>query len=752
MTLQTTTAPHRGFPIKLKIAGRAVGVWLLLLLMVALPGSPLPAQGADPQAVVEGFMDAWNRKDSAAMYGYLSSLSQEAYPQELFANRYRLANDTLDLTGVRYTIQAVRLQGLSAAVTYDVVLESSSFGTIEDTGRIMRLVQMDGRWGIAWSSMDIFDALAGASTLVSDGALPQRANIYDRSGRPIAWQGTMVAVFSAEQNMPNIEDCQFLLADITHKPVQTFVNQFLNYDLVTVFALIELDQDRYDLYRDSLAAICGVDTIRTYETRVYYGGNAMSHVVGYVGPIQEGQIADYQARGFPRDTLIGQYAIEQRYQGVLAGSPQRVLRIVEPGGTVLRTLGGSAGDDPAPVMLTIDRDLQLATVEALADAFEYAGGNWGGFADGAAAVVLDVKTGQILAMASYPLVDPMLFNPATRIDNPGVALSNLYNDPRQPLANHAVQNQYAPGSVYKVITATAVLNEEIVQPETIFNCDLYWDGTSLGDDQASRSDWRATDELPAAGNITPAQAIMASCNPFFWEFGAIMFRNKGKKLIEYSQMLGLGTRYNVFGGVLPEAQGNLDNPSAPSQAINNAIGQGNVQLPPLQMALATATIANDGTVYKPYLVQQIGGMDGTDLIEQFAPEVLRTVDLQPDVLATVREGMCGAVSDENLGTGYYVFNNRDEPRPNYVACGKTGTAEAGDRPNAWFIAFAPADAPQIAVVVAVPRAGREGSEVAAPIARRILDNFFGSEVAAYPEWWSTEPFIPLDIPEGGGVG
>lgn len=725
--------------------------WLTLTVVLLLTGLTVQSQAAEPEQIVRAFLDAWNTKQTETMYGYLSSLSKEEYPLDVFKNRYDAAHGVINLTGLTYTIQDVKLQGASAAVTYDVTIQSSSFGEIVDPGRTMRLVQIDGQWGIAWSSMDIFDALAGASTLYSDGELPPRANIYDRNGNPVAYQGTMVITYTSESYMPNVTDCQNLLVDITRKPLSFFVAQFLNYDDVTIFPLIEVDQDTYNIYREQLAMICGVDTTRTYETRLYYGGNAMSHVVGYVGRMQENQIAQYVAQGYARDVLIGQSHIEQQYQRQLAGSPQRVLRISEPGGMVLRTLGGSEGTAPTPVTLTIDRDLQVATVDALSDAFAYAGNNWGAFAEGGAAVVIDVNTGEILALASYPLVDPMIFNPDTGMDLATFAEAQklVANDRRRPLFNHAVQEQYAPGSVYKVITAVAVLNEDIVEPDTIFECGLTWDGRRYGDQTAERSDWRKTDGLEAAGPITPAQAIMASCNPFFWEFGAIMYRDKGKKLIEYSRMMGLGTKYNLFGGTVLEAEGELDNPVNPPEAINNAIGQGDVALPPLQMVVATAAIANDGKVYKPYIVQKVGDADGTELVQAFTPQVLQELDLKPDVLPTVREGMCGAVTDYDYGTAWRVFNDQDT-RINYTACGKTGTAQAGERSNAWFITFAPAESPQIAIVVAVPRAGREGSEVAAPIARRILDYYFNSPVASYPSWWNTEPFIPLPIPEGGG--
>jgi penicillin-binding protein 2 len=216
-------------------------------------------------------------------------------------------------------------------------------------------------------------------------------------------------------------------------------------------------------------------------------------------------------------------------------------------------------------------------------------------------------------------------------------------------------------------------------------------------------------------------------------------------------MMGLGQKFDIFGGKISEASGNLADPgNIVARAVNDAIGQGDVQIPPIQMAVATAAIANNGTVYKPYLVKKIGGMDGVPLVKEIQATVLSQPDLQPDVLPTVREGMCGVVSNDVLGTAWYVFYDT-KIQPSYTLCGKTGTAQTGSRSNAWFIAYAPADDPQIAIVVAVKNGGREGSEIAAPIARRILDDYFGAEEAPFPDWWAKGPYEPLPIPKGAGV-
>lgn len=719
-----------------------------LLLMGFVPAHGVTAQAATPEGTVAAFLDAWNAGDNATMYSYLAPQSRESFPQQVFENRYTVANEAMAFDGMTYEIRDIHYQGVTAAVTYDVVIQSELFGEIQDTDRVMRLVNAGERWGVAWSSMDIFDSLTSNATISSSGRLPPRAKIYDRNGNPIAETGTRVGMFTQRQNMTDETACQFFMANLTRRPQAAFLNLFQPYNSETLFFLEELNQADYNNNLARLTTTCGVrdDLSSNRQTRIYYGNNAMTHVVGYVGQMDESEQAVYTRRGYNPGDLIGKFGIEQQYERTLAGTPERILRITEPGGAVLAEFGSTEGSDPAPLMLTIDRDLQVRTVEALTDAYDYALGNWGIGAGQGAAVVLDVNSGAILSMASFPPLDPQLFDPnytdpTTRIN----LLGQVGGDGRVPFRNHAIENQYTPGSVFKVITATAILNENIATPDTIFDCELRWEGTDVGDTLAFRQDWRVVDEMPPAGQINPAQAIMASCNPFFWEFGARMFNASGNVLFDYARDMGLGQSYQIYGGSVLEAGGLLNDAFTTDQAIPDAIGQRDVSLPPIQMAAATAAIANDGTTYKPYLVQQVGGMDGTEIIERFEPEVLAELDLTPGVLATVRQGMCGVTTNQEFGTAYRIFN--DAP---YSVCGKTGTAQTAARANAWFIAYAPAEDPQIAVAVAVAQAGREGSEVAAPITRRILDYYFNAELKPFPDWWAEEPFIPLDVPVGIG--
>lgn len=739
--------------------------WIILLLTLCLaacsggggaagssPGIAVPILSGtrSPADVVTGFLDAWKAADYNTMYTVLSPQSQTAYSLPVFQTTYTDNLEKVNITDITYTLKDTTLQGMSALVTYDLAITSPNFGTIEDNDRKMRLVQMNGNWGIAWSSMDIFEGLVAGARIQIQAQRQPRANIYDRNGQPLVEQGaTMIALYGSQQNMPSVDDCLDLLARVLVRRRVDIQNLFALYNPDTVFYMGEIDSDMDAREGTALDETCAVSGRYPRETREYVGYGGAVHVTGYIGQIPADQVDDWRARGYDGTELVGLNGVESAYESQLAGQPEQVLQIVSPSGVLLRELAGKQGVDPQPVTLTIDRNLQLATGQAIADAYTYAQRNWAapGISPGAGAVVIDVKTGGILAMSSFPWFDPGIFNP----DTPALALNpnliaNLFNDERQPFNNRAVQEQYFPGSTFKIITTTAAANERLITPLETFFCGLEWNGTRFGDTASPRYDWRKL-ELPdsptsqPAGDITMSQALTASCNPFFYEMGARLFLERGEDvLVSYARRMGLGVKTEI--DVLDEAAGALPATTSVEQAINEAIGQGGIQVTILQMARMVAAVANGGTLYRPYLVQQVGGADGMPVSYEGETQAVGNLNVNDGVLDVVKAGMCAVTTDTTLGTAYFDFY--DTP---YTVCGKTGTAQTGrTEPHGWFVAFAPADDPQIAVAVMVEYS-REGSETAGPIVRRILDSYFNAVPYPYPEWWYTLDYIPLEIPE-----
>jgi penicillin-binding protein 2 len=709
--------------------------------------APALAQSSQsPAEVVEDYLKGWNAQNYEAMYALVSPESQEFYSFPVFQTTYQDADGAISLSGLSYTIHDTHIQGMTAAVTYDVTITSSTFEPITDSGRTMRLIQKPEGWRVAWSSMDIFDALAAGAQIQVLSRREPRGNIYDRNGNLLVEQdGLVYALYVARQDIPNESDCLDLLSNVLVRPRFELVQLFNQYFAETIFYIGDIDPEIYNLREDEMLSTCNM-TYLERETRRYFGHGAAVHVTGYVGQIPAEELDRWLSLGYNQGDLVGLMAVERQYDSVLGGRPDLVLQIVEPGGAVLRELAGTEGSPSQSVTLTLDRDLQLAAAQAISDAFSYAEPSWGSRSAGGAAVVLDVNSGAVLALVSYPMFDPGIFNPDTYAINPGEIIASINTDTRQPFSNRVTQQQYAPGSVFKIFTTAAAVSEGLMGLDEQFDCVLEWDGSQYGDTLPARPDWRKTDGLPAAGLLTVSQALTSSCDPFYYQMGARLFNERGENVLaEYARRMGLGAPVGLE-PILPEASGNLAAPGSVEAAINNAIGQGNVQVPPVQMAVAVAAVANGGTLYQPYLVQQVGGEDGEEPDVQTTPTVVRDIGLSDEVIQVIRDGMCQVTIDTNLGTAWGAFENT-----NYWACGKTGTAQTAQiEPHSWFVAYAPRENPEIAVVVMVENS-REGSEVAAPIARRIVDAYLGEPYNNYPPWWQDE-YVPLNIPVGGTGG
>ncbi len=707
------------------------------------PAPVVRSTSDDPAEVLQAFVLAWNSEDFEVMYELIADRSRELYPQRSFIDKYTLAHSVIRFDGVEHSLLDVGYQGTTAIIDYEVVIDSPTFGRVADERRVMRMVD-EGGWKIAWSPTDIIRGMSSRARLTERADFPPRANIYAADGSTLAEEdGLVYSLWAIQADMRSIDVCLDTLALVTRQSILTLRRLFVQYLDETFFQVAEIDSDQYERYQQLLATDCAIfpsdgifNKVRSYRSRSYYGHGIATHVVGYMGSVPADELERWEALGYSGVDLIGRAGIELTYEQVLAGKPQRYLRIVEGGNTVIRELAGAVGEAPRSVSLTINRELQGIMAQAMADAVSYATPNWGVLSGGGALVALDVNSGELLAMVSYPGFDPHTFNPATEY-NVLDTVTRLNSDVRNPFANKALAEQYTPGSVYKIVTALAAASEGLWDRERQFYCGHFWDGSRYGDSQAVRTDWRLLESPPRepAGIVTMAQALAASCNPFFYEMGALMYQASPDMQIGYARLLGLGAQTGIRGlGI--EAAGDVAPPSEITAAINNAIGQGNVAVSVLQMAQLTATIANGGALWQPYVVSHIGdeGEPGYQLENE--PAVVGELELDAEAIAIVQNGMCQVTTVRDLGTASFVFEDAD-----YTLCGKTGTAETAANPHAWFVAYWPREEPQIAFA-GVMTHSREGSEVVAPMIRRTLDDYLGEPRKAFPEWWQ-EPYIPV---------
>ncbi len=471
-----------------------------------------------------------------------------------------------------------------------------------------------------------------------------------------------------------------------------------------------------DVSRDQLALVVsrGSSSLRGVEVRVNYVrsypyGSLAAHLLGYVGRASQSDL-----RSNPRldvDDVVGKAGIERMFERYLRGRDGFEQVAIDALGRRVRDtlfardLVRVEGRPGADVVLTLDMELERAARRALADRR-------------GAVVVMDVRTGEVLAMVSNPSYDPGLF--AAGMD-PRTWYS-LSSDRSFPLLNRSTQGIYPPGSVFKIVTALAALEEGVISPETVFYCPGYY--TVAGHRYGC---WRSGGH----GLTDLHKALVESCDVYFYN---VIERLGIDRLAPYMRLFGFGVPTGIglaeARGVAPDRRWKLRVVGSPwyfGDSVTTAIGQGYVVATPLQVAVMTAAVANGGNVMRPIIVKQVVDRGGV-VVERFRPVVRQRLPFSPEHLDVVRRALEGVVNEPN-GTG------RLARLDGVVVAGKTGTAQVvsmdaaasgrGRRDHAWFAAYAPADDPEVAVVVLVEHGGGGGS-VAAPVAREVLRAYFDS--------------------------
>jgi len=492
-----------------------------------------------------------------------------------------------------------------------------------------------------------------------------------------------------------------------------------------------IDRQLAFIVMEEMPSLPGI-TVEVRPTREYLDGSLFAHVLGYMGRIGPDTLKEYLAKpnsDYTANDLVGYAGLESTMEAELHGQRGRRHIEVDAYG---REVAELAYEPPKPgnsLVLTLDRDLQARVEQTLRE------GMLAAQSKAAVAIVMSPRTGEILSLVSLPSYDDNLFAQGNVEE-----YSKLSSDPTLPMFDRAIAGQYPPGSTFKIVPATAGLQEKIINPSTTFLCE----GTMYLDSLGTRWPFYCWIRKYGVGhgNLNVVQALAQSCDIFFYKLtgGWEDFPGLGlDTLVRYATMYGLGqaTGIDLPGeatGLVPTAKYkrlNYNESWTTGDTYNAAIGQGYVLVTPLQMADVISAVANGGTLYRPQIVREIVDADGK-VIKPFQPQVIRKLDVSPDVLAIVREGLRQVVANGTAPSAQL---------PGIAVAGKTGTAEfgeanaKGDRPtHAWFLAFAPFENPEVAVVVFVEGGssvlGTEGSSTAAPIAAKILRHYFGLPVPA----------------------
>ena len=471
----------------------------------------------------------------------------------------------------------------------------------------------------------------------------------------------------------------------------------------------------------------GIST--TAEPTLYYPyGLLASHILGYVGPISEDEL-EANPEEYDQNDITGKTGIEQVLEKYLRGTDGVKQIDMSVDGVVTDEYVAQEAVAGADVMLTIDSDLQKVTEDALANNIKMMqDGELRGAetAKEGAAVVLNVKTGEILAMASHPNYDPSLFIDGISTEN----WNNYLNAEDHPLMNKAISSISPPGSTFKMVTAIAGLESGAIDLNTRIN--------DTGVYRYYRDYQPRCWKSGGHGWLNVTKAIEVSCNYFFYETGR---RTGIDRLVQVASALGLGQKTGVElpgeeAGILASKE--TMSPWSEGYTIQAAIGQLNNSFTPLQMAKYVAMVANGGQNLEVTLIKSITNADGTEVpkdeVEPYVNEKLGVsgnsgsdINISDENLQAIKEGMKGVTSDGS-GTAYTYFRDFD-----IEVGGKTGSASTDDNgnANAWFVGFAPFDDPEIAVAVYI-KDGQHGSYTAVT-AREIFAQYLGMNSTSVTE-------------------
>ena len=548
---------------------------------------------------------------------------------------------------------------------------------------------------------------------------PTRGIIYDRNGRILVDNRPAFKLALVPADVRDMQHTLGKLGRILQVEEPELEEKVQSAPRGAPFRPILLSRD---MNRDQVAAVethrfnlPGV-MVQIEPRRSYEMPSFAAHLIGYLGEIEETQLKEKRHQGYKLGDYLGKYGVEMEWEEELKGVRGGRQVEADAAGRQLSVLREVAPEPGHNLVLTLDTQLQLRAENALK-------GKSG------AIIAMDPTTGDILAMASSPAFDQNQFVRGLTANE----WQAIVDNPLHPLENKAIQGQYPLGSTFKPVVAAAGLATGLINPETTFTCN--------GEYQLGNQVYRCWKKR-GHGKIALHQALVQSCDIYFYQLG----QKLGIDIMsEYAHRFRLGSRTlirlnNEAGGLVPTAPWKLRRFGVPWQKgedLVTAIGQGFLLATPMQMAVLYAAIANGGKFLKPRVVLRVEDPDG-GVIKNVSPEILGNLNVNPGTISFLQHALEGAVNELH-GTGR-AAQMGGRLRTIKVA-GKTGTAqvvraaeeveEEGDenetpyeyRDHAWFVAYAPADEPEIVVVALVEHGGHGGS-AAAPLVREVMEEYF----------------------------
>ena len=578
-------------------------------------------------------------------------------------------------------------------------------------------------WYLEVLSGERYEQLANDNRVREVRVQAPRGEILDADGKVLVANRTELAVQVEPRNLPKPgpERKRVMggLSDVTGESPKALESEITEVQKESAASPVILARGigsgKVYFLRENQDRFPGVTVERVF-TREYRQGSVAAHLFGNVGEVTAEQLELPRYAGLEQGDTVGQSGIEYEYDRFLRGKPGasrvQVDALGRPKGQ-LRSEPARAGDN---VRLTIDSDIQSLAEGAL-----------GSFGLPGAFVAMKVDSGEIVAMGSTPSFDPEIF---TRPLTQRQYESLVDEDTDAPLANRATQGLYPTGSTFKVITGIAALEEGLITPDEIKNDDGVFKLDVLTFKNAGDA---------VFGPIDMSEAYKVSSDVYFYELGyeANVQTGRGGVIQDWGRRLGFGEPTGIdlpaeSEGLMPTPawrnrlfkQDLTDRPWTAGDNVNLAVGQGDLQANPLQMAIVYGALGNGGTIVRPHLGARVETVTG-EVLEEIRPAPKRQLEISEETQTTILNGLRRAAMEER-GTSYGTFGNFPIP-----VAGKTGTAErgVGRADQAWYVALAPADDPEIVVAVTVERGGF-GADSAAPVTARILERYF--ELPATP--------------------
>ena len=631
------------------------------------------------------FFNAWQQGRYSAMYDLLSIDAQAATARDVFVRRYTKIHQ-----GIGELELSVQPTGpvSNSQQTFTLHRSLAVFGDVTESNALPLVHDATSQWKVAWQPSVIFTGLSATSSVRVTPDIPTRGRILDRSGKPLADNGSILSVGVVPGEIKDEAGMLKALSDALGLPSDVIKQRYRSGQPEWFMPIVDRsDSERGDL-QTKIGSIPGV-ALHDKPARVYPLGSVAAHVVGYVGHPTSAELQQLASAGYDESDWIGRSGVEAGAEQRLAGTRGGVIQIVDQNNHVLREIARKASAPGQDVTLSLDGAVQNAAMAALGDKI-------------GSAVVLDPRDNSVLALASQPSFDPNQFV---------IGLSDeqwkQLNGDERPLVLRATESAYPTGSIFKVITMAAGMEHAAAKASDTYDCGLDWNGLP----GVTLHNWQAE------GTLRLSEALTESCNPAFYEIGLKLDQRDPMLLPNMARAFGLGSSTAIQGvrdvaGAVPDPgwkRQQIGQPWTSGDAVNLAIGQGYVLATPLQMANAYAALARGGSLLPPRLVQD----------QEQKP--LGSLGLSSNTLATIVDGM-KRVTSTPRGTASYAFRGE-----RLTIAAKTGSAE-NENPDAhaWFVGFTPAPPDKASLLVLVMvEGGQHGGTVAAPIARGLID-------AAYP--------------------